>query len=354
MKEKILSLQQNTSFALGDSYLKLINSMDLLLLHIQEKKGFLRKFRHSPKGFYIYGNTGSGKTTIMNIFFEELKIQDKINIHFHDYFIDISRLLTKYTMKQLIKKISTLVSVMCFDEFFIESIADARLLQDLVSGLIKSGVIIVLTSNFAPEDLYKDGFNRGVIFPAFSNFLRENFNVHHLSTKVDFREQLSIERFEIRTPLVPFKELKALNLEFLGHTIEYFTCEKTTEEGAVVFEYSELFLKPRSILEFIYIARKFDKIYIKNFTSFKEGAEDELIRFRNFIDIAYIRNTIIFFETTKKLEEIFNQKMLLDIKIKRTYSRMLEMASKSYISNTNLQKRNWNNKARDFFESLYN
>jgi cell division protein ZapE len=339
--------QTYPSLELSNSYLQLVSKLEVLLKNFNERKGFFKKFKSIPKGFYIFGNTGTGKTTIMNMFFQDLETSRKISIHFHDYLLDISKLLTKYNLDQLISKISKKIDVLCFDEFFIESIADAKLLKELFEGLITHGIVIILTSNFPPEKLYEGGFNREIVFPEFSNFLSSHLQVFHLTAKMDFREK-NFEKDRITISKIPeIPNLKSETLEFNTYKLKCLT-----HNNVAVFKYEELFKKPRSINEFIFICRKFDKIYIKDFIGFTTENEDELIRFRNFIDIAYLRSVLVIIETKLSLKDIFSKKQLENIKIKRTYSRLLDMSSNLFQRATNIQKRQAHNKARDFFENL--
>jgi cell division protein ZapE len=346
MREKILSISQALNIHLDDNYLKLLSGLEILLRKINNRSIF-HKLKITPKGFYIHGLTGSGKTTLMNVFFEAIKTKKKINMHFHDYFLDISRLLTKYSLPQLVELLGSKLEVLCFDEFFIENIADAKLLQDLLEGLIKKGVIIVLTSNFIPEKLYEDGFNRELIFPKFSDFLKQNLHVHNLSHNFDFREKKHEGTSIVMQKIPEIEGLKDEILHFQNHKL---SC--TYAGGTAIFEYSELFQKPRGVNEFIYICRKFQTIYIQNFKPFNAEDEDEIIRFRNFIDVAYLRHTFVFLEGSFEQEELFPHSSLQNIKIKRTFSRILEMSSVKFLSNINSFKRKWHNEARLFLENL--
>lgn len=338
-------LQQNKLiFDENSSYVKIVKELENLCLKLNSHSKIFSILKANPKGFYIYGTTGSGKTTLMNAFFSALDVP-KMNIHFHDYFLDITKLLTKYSMQKLVEKLARKVKVLCFDEFFIESIADARLLKDLFEGLIKKGVIIVATSNFEPEKLYENGFNREVIFPDFSNFLRANLQVFNLSHLFDFRLQKNHKQSIIKTEIPDFFVPQKLEIE--GHII---SCKTFQHEA--IFEFNELFAKPRSVVLFIDICRKFDKIYIANFKPFSEKNEDEAIRFRNFIDVAYIRHNQIFLQTTIEESQIFEAKMLENIKIKRTYSRLREMSQDEFLSSENLLKRKWQTEARKTLSSL--
>lgn len=330
---------------LSEEYLKLTSNLEILLEKLNNGSGILAKLKASPKGFYIYGSTGSGKTTTMNHFYEALETSKKINMHFHDYFLDISKLLTKYSMKELINHFASKIKVLCFDEFFIESIADAVLLRDLFEGLIKNGVVILLTSNFPPEKLYEGGFNRELIFPEFSNFLTQNLNVFHLSSKIDFREK-NFAGTTLMLKEIP-QDYRPEILEFRSHKIAV-----KVYKNSCIIEYNELFKRPRSVNEFIYLSRKFDKIYIANFKPFHKENEDELIRFRNFIDVIYIRHNVLHLQGEFTEEEIFTEESLQNIKIKRVYSRLKEISSAEFLSERNLLKRKWHNDAREFLETL--
>jgi cell division protein ZapE len=115
-------------------------------------------------GYYIYGKSGSGKSTVSNIIFskasETQKYQDKcLNMHFSDYFIDISRMLSKYNYKSIAEIIGQNFKLVCFDEFFIDSIADAKIIYSLFEQLFKQKIFFVITSNFYPHDLFLGGFN---------------------------------------------------------------------------------------------------------------------------------------------------------------------------------------------------
>jgi cell division protein ZapE len=341
MKEKLAKFSKPS-----EDYLRLMNDLELSLAKINSYSGIFKSLKTSSKGFYIHGSTGSGKTTLMNAFFSALNVA-KINIHFHDYFIDISRLLTKYSMEKLIKKLSQKLKVLCFDEFFIESISDARLLKDLFEGLIKNGVIIMLTSNFEPEKLYEGGFNREAVFPNFSNFLRANLQVFNLSHTFDFRKMNATKlRNSIVIASLPQNFIET-EFEFRGHKIK---CKSVQNE--VIFDYHDLFGKPQSVVQFIDICRNFDKIYIANFKPFTMDREDELIRFRNFIDVAYMRHNALYLQGEFNESEVFTKEMLENIKIKRTYSRLCEMSSLEFLSEENLLKRKWQADARILLSNL--
>lgn len=324
---------------------------------VGNKGGFLKK----PKSFYIYGNTGSGKTTVMEKYLSELqKTATKgsfLSMHFHDYLLDITKLLVNNSPKDIANKIAKNCKILCFDEFFIEAIADARILYDIFNALINLGVSIVLTSNFAPEDLYKAGFNREIMFPLFSNFLREKMEVIHICTSIDYRTSLKrtykkiafnnidefADNFKI-TPTIKDEQIMVDN----NHTV---TISGRFLNG-VILSYENLFQRHSSIKDYRKLARTFQHIHISKMQNFTYENEDEAIRFRNFVDILYTRCMIVSFDGINSID-VFEENMLNNIKFKRCFSRLNEMQTQEYIfSDTKELKRQLTITSAYFFENL--
>lgn len=310
-------------------------------------------FKTYKNGVYLYGPTGCGKTTIMDSFFSSLasKNTEGINMHFHDYFNDISRILTTHNIPQISKIIKQHYAVLCFDEFFIESIADAKILSDILSKLVECGLFIVLTSNFKPEDLYKNGFNREIVFPQFSDFITKHFNVIDMSGKDDFRTATT----QIRQKIV-FSDIK----EFQEYA-KSLNCNNDISENSfsgkskiVIFDYNILLKRYLSIKEIINIVRYHHIICIRNMISLTKNNEDEAIRFRDLIDMAYLRNINIILHCKTEFSALFDEELSAKQDFKRTLSRLSEMSHKSYImSETKLYKRVLSDAARDFFEKAF-
>ena len=148
-------------------------------------KSFLGSFfpfterKKNKNCFYIYGNVGIGKTLIMDIFFQQLKNNNKKRIHFHEFMIDVHDSLHKlrkesqnnndFLISKFAKKISKESKFLFFDEFQVTNIADAMILGHLFSELFNNNVKIVITSNTHPGSLYKDGLQREL----FINFIEK-------------------------------------------------------------------------------------------------------------------------------------------------------------------------------------
>lgn len=306
------------------------------------------------KSFYIYGGTGTGKTTIIEHFAMNSKMP-ALFMHFHDYLLDITRLATKMPLQKIAKEIAKNFKILCFDEFFIESIADAKILHDIFTHLIKLKVGIIATSNFKPEDLYKDGFNRNLVFPAFSNFINEEMFVIAIQEKQDFRITNNNTLKQIA-----FKNINEFQ-EIFGITIfrknEEITVDKNHNleiagrfNNGIIIDYG-FFKKHSSIKDYRHISRTNGHIHIENMQTFHIQNEDEAIRFRNFVDILYMRSTILTY--CGKGNELFSIELLTNIKFKRCNSRLIQMATQKYQESQYYSfKRKANIEAFTFFQSV--
>lgn len=160
---------------------------------LQEKRGFFRKSPEPPKGLYLWGGVGRGKSMLMDLFVESLDVPVR-RVHFHAFMQEIQNGLhearktgVEDSLAPVVDKVAEGLRVLAFDEMQITDIADAMIVGRLFESLMSKGVVIVTTSNRVPDDLYKHGLNRQLFLP-FIALIKERLVVHELSSPKDYRQ----------------------------------------------------------------------------------------------------------------------------------------------------------------------
>jgi cell division protein ZapE len=338
---------------LNDLYKELLNTPSQLT----EKKGFFSIFKAkseplllAPKGLYLWGGVGQGKTYLMDIFYDSLPFKEKQRTHFHRFMQKVHKQLGEIKnvedpLQKVADGISQRCRVLCFDEFFVSDITDAMLLGRLFEALFKRGICLVATSNIEPDGLYKDGLQRARFLPAIEA-LKANCKVRKLDSGTDYRLR-ELEQAEIYHSPLDDQTDKVLNelfehltvadvepesaLEIEGRIIDVKHCS----EGVVWFDYQVICDIPRGSADYIEISRCFHTVLISDVVVMNDMSNDHANRFVNLVDELYAHNAKLIMSAQVSAEKLYQGKKLA-FQFERTVSRLLEMQSHEYLERPHL------------------
>lgn len=158
-----------------------------------------------PRGVYMWGGVGRGKSFLMDSFFAVVPVQRKTRLHFHEFMREVHRELEELKgqadpLDELAKRIARRFRLICFDEFHVSDIADAMILYRLLDRLFKNGVQFVMTSNYEPDTLYPEGLHRDRLLPAIE-LIKEHLDVLNVDAGTDYRRQTLSQVKAYHTPL---------------------------------------------------------------------------------------------------------------------------------------------------------
>ncbi len=325
------------------------NLYQTLLNGDPEPTGWRRWFNKPtppPRGLYLWGGVGRGKTYLMDCFYECLPGSDKRRVHFHRFMEDVHDRLRSLGQAEdpLIsvgQDLAAQAKVLCFDEFFVSDIADAMILARLLETLFDNGVTLVATSNVAPSDLYRDGLQRAKFLPAIA-LLEQQTEIINVDGGVDYRLRI-LQHAEIyHCPLDEAAE-HSLRRSFeelapgqwkRGATIQVnhrSLTGKALADGVGWFEFAELCEKPRGPADYIELARRFNTVLISNVPQLKDGQNDPARRFIHLIDELYDRSVNVILSAAAPVDDLYLGERLA-FEFRRTRSRLVEMQSEQYLA----------------------
>lgn len=299
----------------------------------------------APRGVYLWGGVGRGKTLLMNLFHETLALEKKRRVHFHRLMSEVhDRLRDKRDVTDPLDAVAGELAidaeVLCFDEFFVSDIGDAMILSGLLQGLFRRGVVLVTTSNSAPDDLYRDGLQRARFLPAIA-MLKKNMRVVHMVGDVDYRLRLLRTAGTYLHPAGSdadaaldrsFRDMASGDQEqdtvvrINGRPVPV----RRRAKGIAWFDFQDLCAGPRSARDYIEIARRYQTVIVSGVPVLGAGTEDAARRFIDMVDEFYDRRVNLILSAQSPVESIYAGNRLSS-EFRRTASRLLEMQSPDYL-----------------------
>ena len=301
-----------------------------------------------PRGLYIHGGVGRGKTMLMDLFHAGLPYDGKRRVHFHEFMADVHERIARHrshgggdTLAAVAKEIAGQSPLLCLDEFQVTDIADAMILGRLFQGLFGANAVVVATSNAPPRGLYKNGLNRGLFLP-FIAMLEEKLDVIGLLSATDYRlEKLAGRRlYFMPADARACSELDAHWERLTGHhPLEPVTLEikgrplaiRRASMGVARCTFAELCETPLGPLDYLHLAHAFHTLIIEDIPRLGPERRNEARRFINLIDTLYDNKVCLIASAAAEPHEIYAGGDGADA-FERTASRLMEMRSEMYLS----------------------
>ena len=306
-----------------------------------------------PRGLYIHGPVGRGKSMLMDLFFNSSQVKQKRRVHFHAFMLEVQQRLTKErnTKKRqdplmaVASDIAESTWLMCFDEFHVVNIADAMILSRLFQKLFEQGVVVIATSNTSPQELYKNGLQRDRFLP-FIDLICDHLDIFDIDTGIDFR----LDR--LKGQPVYYSPIDKTSTRKLNQAFETLTDNDPTTEvelsvlgrkiivskaahGVARFSFDELCRTPRSAADFLTIANRFHTIMIDGIPKLHADEREVAKRFVVLIDSLYEKKVNLFASAETEPSRIYSSGDIT-FEFQRTISRLIEMQAEDYLSSIHL------------------
>jgi cell division protein ZapE len=327
-----------------------VYKLNQLAQALAEKRGFslFRKTAEPPKGLYIWGDVGRGKTLLMDFFFEEAVVAKKRRAHFNRFMVDVharihaerQRAGSSDPIPVIARDLAAEAQLLCFDEFQVSDVADAMILGRLFDRLFAEGVTIVATSNTPPDRLYEGGLNRQLFLPFIAQ-IKQRLEVVELNGPTDYRLQRISGLKVYLTPLGPqadaamdaawerltdCKRGKPASLAVLGRQVPV----PQAAYHVARFDFADLCAQPLAAADFLAVAQEFHTLLLDHIPLLTPEMRNEARRFILLIDTLYDEGVKLICSAAAPPEALYPAGDGAET-FRRTASRLAEMQSEDYL-----------------------
>jgi cell division protein ZapE len=350
-----------------EAQLSLIRKLDTLAERLSEHRLarksnvlgwlFARKGKPvTPRGLYIWGGVGRGKTMLMDLFYEAAPVRRKRRVHFHAFMADVHERIHDWrqqhkvglvkgddVMTPIAEALAEEAWLLCFDEFVVTDITDAMILSRLFSALFAEGVVVVATSNVIPDRLYEGGLNRA-LFTPFIEQVKTHMEIVELKSRTDFRlEKLAgapvyytpnTEQARLSLDAAFFKlsshhQGAPVSLDVAGHKLVL----PQLASGVVRASFEDLCAKAYAANDYLHLARAFHTLILDDIPMMNETKRNEAKRFIWLIDALYDHGVKLVASAEAEPALLYQATDGYEaFAFDRTVSRLMEMQSNSYLS----------------------
>jgi cell division protein ZapE len=328
------------------------------------KSGFLGLFNRGPvpKGLYLWGGVGRGKSMLMDVFFRLAPIEQKKRVHFHAFMIDVHARINHWRkldkagrrasphlkrgdgddpIVPVARSLAEEATLLCFDEFHVTDITDAMILARLFEALWEEGVVVVATSNRSPDDLYKNGLNRA-LFEPFIRMMPDHFVVFDFDGQTDHRlrqltaapvyyaplgESTDAEMDAAWARITGNAKMRPMVLTAQGRAL---TIDRTGS-GAARESFDKLCNRALGAADYLAIAETFHTLMLDGVPKMDRDSRNQAKRFVSLIDALYENRTKLIVSADAQPDDLYSTGDGA-FEFERTASRLIEMRSEDYLA----------------------
>lgn len=320
-----------------------------LVAYDKSQRSVLRRWLakvEPPKGVYLWGGVGRGKSFLMDVFYQSVPIKAKTRLHFHEFMRSVHQQLNQLRgqadpLDSAAEAISQRYKLICFDEFHVSDIADAMILHKLLLALFERGTAFVMTSNYEPHRLYPEGLHRDRIVPAI-RLIEARMDIVKVDAGIDYRRR-SLEQVPMYLTPLSDETTAQLSKAFnqLSDTaplepmivIENRELPTVAHSGSVVwFNFETLCQGPRSQNDYLELANRYQTIILSDVPKMQIRDASAARRFTWLVDVLYDHNVKLIISAACPPDELYCDGPMAT-EFHRTVSRLMEMQSKEYLEN---------------------